>query len=456
MLTRSLSKLLLQSPTGVLGISYISQHNRAELHMNHVLPAPSLPNLPQEIFVFILSMLPLSDVGNLALCGSNDVRDKIITWIQSRAFHKKVERNLTFAPLFEEEGVDKWIDMTGQFGLMSKRVSMIYSTSARLRLLSKWYERLEDIIDVYCEDGPWKDLVLRIGLASSLATFSLGWDEVEYNKILGWVRDNEETALYGNNRRLLRIYFWQFVSTDTTKASWLSFILRTIDGSWKVVPKYFKEYQGAETLLCLFGPSTSEGYQSDLSPFKNEALTRLCGKPDYMVLDTSFVGGYHEAKNIFADLGKAVSTLLKSTTISRKFLTNMINSMFNSFFWHIDNQAACLLFSCEKLVKLYLSYIVNKDCQKFAHLLVALVVVCGRLSNHLNQGLDKILEWAIGLPEDEEKEEFAKELWREFSTRIQEDSVPLDSIHQFGVFITLMAGRNAKKRHFLVEMEIEE
>ena len=92
-----------------------------------------------------------------------------------------------FAPLFEEEGVDKWIDMTGQFGLMSKRVSMIYSTSARLRLLSKWYERLEDIIDVYCEDGPWKDLVLRIGLASSLATFSLGWDEVEYNKILGWV-----------------------------------------------------------------------------------------------------------------------------------------------------------------------------------------------------------------------------------------------------------------------------
>ena len=232
--------------------------------------------------------------------------------------------------------------------------------------------------------------------------------------------------------------------------------MRTIDGSWKVVPKYFKEYQGAETLLCLFGPSTSEGYQSDLSPFKNEALTRLCGKPDYMVLDTSFVGGYHEAKNIFADLGKAVSTLLKSTTISRKFLTNMINSMFNSFFWHIDNQAACLLFSCEKLVKLYLSHIVNKDCQKFAHLLVALVVVCGRLSNHLNQGLDKILEWAIGLPEDEEMEEFAKELWREFSTRIQEDSVPLDTIHQFGVFITLMAGRNAKKRHFLVEMEIEE
>ena len=454
MLTRSLSKLLLQSPTGVLGISFISHFQETEHGLDHV--PPGLHNLPQEIFVLIVSMLPLSDIGNLALCGSNVVREKIISWIQSRAFRSKVEQNLIFVPLFEEDGMDRWIDVTGQFGLMSKRVSMIYSTSTRLRLLSKWYERLEDIIDVYCEDGPWKDLVLRIGLASSLATFSLGWDEVEYNRILGWVRDNEETALYGNNRRLLRIYFWQFISTDTTKASWLSYILRTIDGSWKVTPKYFKEYQGAETLLCLFGPSSSEGYITDLSQFKNDALARLCGKPDYMVLDTSFVGGYHEAKNIFADLGKAVSTLLKSTSITRKFLTSMINSMFNSFFWHIDNQAACLLFSCEKLVKLYLSHVISRDCQKFAHLLVALIVVCGRLSNHLNQGLDKILEWAIKLPEEEEMEAFAKELWREFSIRIREENVPLETITQFGVFITLKASQKIGKSHLPVEMDIEE
>ena len=218
--------------------------------------------------------------------------------------------------------------------------------------------------------------------------------------------------------------------------------------------KDFKEHRGAELLLCLFGPAEEMG--ADKSKFKSDALTRLCGKPDYMVLDKAFVGGYHEAKDIFADLGKALSTLLRSRTISRHYLAKVLNAMFNNFSMHIDNQAACLLFSCEKLVKLYLAYVAQKEegVKRFAQLLVALVTVCGKLSNHLNQGLDKILEWAMKLPDFELMETFAEELWAEFTARINTDNLSPDTISQFGVFITMMSSN--KDKEVSEDMEVEE
>ena len=53
-------------------------------------------------------------------------------------------------------------------------------------------------------------------------------------------------------------------------------------------------------------------------------------------------------------------------------------------------------------------------------------------------------------------EAFAKELWREFSIRIREENVPLETITQFGVFITLKASQKIGKSHLPIEMDIEE
>ena len=43
-----------------------------------------LEELPQELFVYIVSMLSLQDIGSLSLTGSAGIRTKIIDWIMSR------------------------------------------------------------------------------------------------------------------------------------------------------------------------------------------------------------------------------------------------------------------------------------------------------------------------------------------------------------------------------------
>jgi len=456
MLTRSLSKLMLQSPTGMLSLAFIKDPSRSQIIASLNEPRNHFLSLPQELLVLILKMLSISDIGNLCLCGSMELRDRIITWIQSRSFAKKVQGYLIKDEEdHEEESVDKWIEVNGQFGCLAKRASMIFSTSSRLRLLSKWYGNIEEIVADSSSDSHWKKLLLRIGLGSALASFSLGWDEVEYNKILGWLRDMEEIQIQGDMRRILRIYFWQFINSDQTKAGWLTFMLKTFVTPNSHCPSIIKEYQAAEFLLCLFGPV--EVYSNnDLSNFKNEALGRLTGKPNYTILEVAFAGGYHEAKCIFADLGKALSTLLRCKTINKRFLGDIIDSMFNCYFWNIDNQAACLLFSCEKLVKLYLSRVVNKEgVEKFAQLLVSLVIVCGRLSNHLNQGLDKILDWALKLPDFEHLEKFCEYLWSHFGSRMLEENLSADTVSQFGSFVTLLACQ-VNKRAAIIDMEVEE
>ena len=43
-----------------------------------------LEGLPQELFVHVVSLLSLPDIGNLSLTGSAGIKAKIIDWIMSR------------------------------------------------------------------------------------------------------------------------------------------------------------------------------------------------------------------------------------------------------------------------------------------------------------------------------------------------------------------------------------
>ena len=85
MLTRSMSQLLLQSPTGFLGLSLVSPSPSpgpgAPLASSP--STPGLHRLPQELLVTILSYLPLSDIGNLSLCGSMRIREQITSWMNT-------------------------------------------------------------------------------------------------------------------------------------------------------------------------------------------------------------------------------------------------------------------------------------------------------------------------------------------------------------------------------------
>ena len=90
---------------------------------------------------------------------------------------------------------------------------------------------------------------------------------------------------------------------------------------------------------------------------------------------------YAEAKEMFSDLGKGLRLLLRSPTVTRRTLASVMAALFDDMHWVVDNQAACLLFSCEAVVKLFLASITEKKggIMTVSHMLVAMITVCGRL-----------------------------------------------------------------------------
>ena len=155
MVTRSLAKLMLLSPTGQLTVRYhpYPDGSNKSHHPSVNSRKAQLQFLPQELFVEILKMLSLNDIGNLSLCGSVDIRDKIVSWIQSKSFALYVEsRHLMWSCGMDEEiVVDKWIDVSNSLGFLFKRASMVFTTSSRLRLLSQWFVRVEQIVVDTCQ-----------------------------------------------------------------------------------------------------------------------------------------------------------------------------------------------------------------------------------------------------------------------------------------------------------------
>ena len=159
-----------------------------------------------------------------------------------------------------------------------KKVTMVHGSSFRLRLLSEWYGRLESLVRT--TDQLWTQHLSRMGLASALAAFTKGWDVVEFHRILGWLRETED-CLGGDNRRLLRTYFWQFLETDHCKGTWTSWLITTFTKARQPVPL---EYQAARFLMCLFGPAElrlEEEELLQLSVLQEQVLTKFLGMPDY-------------------------------------------------------------------------------------------------------------------------------------------------------------------------------
>ena len=77
-----------------------------------------LERLPQEMFVQIISMISLSDLGNLSLTGSARLREKIISWINSRSFQNKMAALLQVpaSSLVTAEALDSWQQVSRDFG----------------------------------------------------------------------------------------------------------------------------------------------------------------------------------------------------------------------------------------------------------------------------------------------------------------------------------------------------
>ena len=426
MLTRSLSKLMLDSPTNIKLVPVMKETT------HHFILPDYLLLIPEEILTHIFSFLSLSDIGMLCLTGSFSLRNRVMAWITTTSCCKKVTGSLTKEKIKQQAGYEEWLRSNHQFGLLCKRASMLYSTSTRLMLLSSWYSRLECIV------SDWAKLWGRLGLAAATSSFSLGWDEAEFGKLVDWVV-RVEGGLVGDRRRILRIFFWEFVENEDTKVSWLSYFIRTFTITTSNIPA---EKQAAKMLYLLLGPSEEDFTvlpcpARDYNSFQLGLHTRLEGKPDWNIMQEHIPTSYSKAKEMFSDLGKALRLLIRCPSINRSFLTSIMSALFNELHWEMDNQAACLLFSCEAVVKLFCTNLACKKdgIVKLSQLLVAMLVVCGRLSNSIGQGIDKILDWCFVLLEGGERKKMISEFWKEVAERVEEGDMMEDILVQLGVFV---------------------
>ena len=444
MLTKRMSSLNFESPVNKLQLSLRIMSGSSQ-QRNY------LEELPQELFVHIISGLSLSAVGNLSLTGSSIIKDRIIDWIMSRSFQKKISSLLDMSAqsLVTEDGLESWRKVTSEFGLLTKKLSMLHGTSYRLRLLSAWYGRLEALVLSENEEATWFRFLGSVGLASALDSFTLGWDEVEYNRILGWLRED----FGGDQTRLLRQYLWQYVRSDQSRGSWTAWILNTFTANG---------FEAARLLMCLFGPAHINFPPPDhvqMSSYQQRVLNTALGRPDYHSLQIFHSNTFRHAELRFADLGKSLSFLLSSHSVSQNYVLTVLNSLFNHFMIEVDSRgefqnllhrymsnfsfpAACLLFSSKKLIKIYLNHLAVQenqtgDYRQLAKVLVSLTVTCDRIENTLDQGLEKILRFALNIPGKDNRTRLLKAFLKELRRRMELEQVSVDTISQLGVFASM-------------------
>ena len=182
MLTRSLSKLRLHSPTSTTRL--VSMETESSSGLSLVAHPNYLLLIPDEVLSHIISFLSMADTGMLCLTGSSSLRDRVVVWITTTSCAKKVILGLTMEMRDRQTGYDEWIISCKQFGVLCKRASMLCSTSTRLGLLKSWYYKLEVLV---CDkmDRDWTKFWSRLGLDAATSTFTLGWDETEYGRVLG-------------------------------------------------------------------------------------------------------------------------------------------------------------------------------------------------------------------------------------------------------------------------------
>ena len=185
--------------------------------------------------------------------------------------------------------------------------------------------------------------------------------------------------------------------------------------------------------------------------FKDTFIRRLYTMPDYSMLQLPVAtDSYSEAKIVFGDLGKALRVLQdhRGSTDLGVGIFDLVVSLTDGMGWETDNQAACLLFSSEGVVGDFLRGLMKDREEKHilervAKLLAAMLVVCGRLGNRLNQGLANIMDYAFSelIGSLAQRKRLIAVFWRELGERL-EDDLGIDIMVQVGVHIGNRAFRS--------------
>lgn len=432
MLTRSIAKLKLVTPS-----------SKSSLVLGNLVPVkPWLLTLPQEMFNHLMSYLPLADCGQLCLT-SKLVRDRVTVWVTSEASIVQLTRRISGSQ-DPEARLEQWLGLCRLWGIFLKRATMLLPTRARLGQLSAWFPGLQ--LQGEADFPPcWTRVSGRMGLAVVLHTLCQGWEKEEYETILDWLlskftllsrlrsshrRSIAPSIIFGTPpstptgqntlsevREILRIFCWHY-SYPSSSGSWLQTIMARFASYNSQSSTNF--FCASSLLFFLLGCTHPLHSVTSLS-FEEATIRQLRASPEPFLMEVDhFSESYWEAKHHFGELGRALRTL--EATTDPGSLQNLMATLFQG--WDKDNQAACLLFSSHNVLLNYLTELLNRDAfwgvKQLATLLVALVVVCGKLENSINQGLDKILDIALGqlLKTPTQKRQLITDFWNEIGMRL--------------------------------------
>ena len=419
-----------------------------------VQPEVGLESLPNELFYQILATLPLSDIGSLCLTGSSLLLSKVVSWISSSACSRAIVVIMNCEELINEVGYEKWINCCRRFGSLCKKATILHGTRIRLEYFSSWYSKFHrEGLRRFPNNHPWTNLLVLLGLAAALSNFILGWDESEFTRIFAWILEQESTQGL-DERSVFKIFFWEFIDSEDMKSCWLVYRLKTnyLSGSKfnknrSLADKFYDFLAPCDHFSQLLSIKDDPRLQS-LNTFQSRLFNKFMGKTAVDTMQELEPNTYEEAKALFSDLGKGLKILWNSPSIYDSSVISILDRMFIENNWLLDNRAACLLFSCEPVVKLYLGSLKKRihGPIKVAHLLVSMVIVCARLSNNLDGGMGNVLSWSFGSGDADLRAMIIDELWKEFVARIEDGDVQEESLIKVGVFVgnKVLQGKNVK------------
>jgi len=311
---------------------------------------------------------------------------------------------------------------------------MLFSTNHRLSMLLHWFISIKHSLSNKIIDCYTQKLSINIAMASSLSTFVLGWDEVEYSKVLKWIKDSviESDDL---SREDFRIFFWECNMNEDLKSSWLSFILNSTSKPSVSDSSVKSASELGNMIYYLLGPIIHDEDNNNISSL---TLNGVYGNINTALMQEVEPSSYDEAKELFSDLGNGLKLLVKNSSFDNLLFTQALKSMFAQMEWLVDNQAACLLFSCEAVIKLYIESLNHESngVLQISQMVAAMLSVCGRFQNDLNSGLASVLEWTILFLDMTDRKIFITEVWKEIVERLEEGTLGTDMLIQFGDFVS--------------------
>ena len=398
-----------------------------QLNINH------LEHLPEEVLYLLFQFLSPHDIGHLALTAKT-MRNLVETWVDTNVCVHHLIPGRALENGREEDRFKLKLTVCRQFAVLAKRTTFLYNTQRRLELVTQWFGRLNTHINGSLT-GDWGKVTDVVCYSALLQTFSRGWDESEFPRVVeqlddrysfgqtmvkllqggkgkNRVSDQEEAEL----RLVLRSFFWDQAHEGAAGTAWLSQLLLQNNLSYR---------QQAVLLYLVLGPVCVEHKLSerrDYDKFQLETIQLLYTPADWAAPQMTTPDFFEEARDMFSDIGRGLQCL-QSTDISPAQLLSAVFrltsptsshtfSSLTAFSWHTDNRAGCLLFTTELVVTAYLKLELEVGSSgRVARLMVAMLVVCDRLDNELlrSEGLKRILDWVMSAKELEERTKFYKE-----------------------------------------------